>query len=180
MNAVERPLHQLRRPCRRFLLPPAIDSREKPPSRKCPLPQAGSIILNGRRDGAVHRVLSRASYPGLARPNSSIAGSSVRSRMNSSTKTGVWSSAYLFRAASERSWYRSPRNRRVPVWIGEVVDQHARCSASIRWKNRSISPAASPLSQFGRSRIGLCSPKTSWVPDAPQLGRRQQSGNRGR
>jgi len=44
-------------------------------------------------------------------PNSSIAGVSVRSRMNSSTNTGVCSSAYFFFAKSLRSWYRSPRKR---------------------------------------------------------------------
>lgn len=60
--------------------------RAKMPSRKWPLPQVGSMA-----------VVSRS-------PNVASAGSRVRSRMNSSTKTGVCKSAYVFLASSERSW----------------------------------------------------------------------------
>ncbi len=49
--------------------------RSNAPSRKWPLPQVGSISVVS------------------SRPKRSMAGSSVRSRMNDSTKSGVWSSA---------------------------------------------------------------------------------------
>ena len=67
--------------------------RSNAPSRKWPEPHVGSIIRKPSRG------------------RSFSAGSSVRSRMCSSTKTGVWSSAYVSFACCDRSWYRSPRNR---------------------------------------------------------------------
>ena len=66
-----------------------------------------------------------------------------------------------------------------PARVGEVVDERPGVG-SIRWKKRSRSLAASPLSQFGRSRIGLCSPNRSRVPGAPSSRRRSPAGNRGR
>jgi hypothetical protein len=53
----------------------AASSRRNAPSRKWPEPQVGSMSLTS------------------ARPNSSMAGPSVCSRMNFSTKSGVCSSA---------------------------------------------------------------------------------------
>ena len=49
------------------------------------------------------------------------------------------------------------------VRVGEVVDEHAGIRVDLLEKRDACSPAASPLSQLGRSRIGLCSPKTSFV-----------------
>ena len=54
------------------------------PSRKWPEPQAGSIVRTLEAELAT-------------------AGSRVRSRMNSSTNSGVCSSAYVLRACSDRS-----------------------------------------------------------------------------
>lgn len=64
----------------------------------------------GRREGGVGCHEGGGGEGSVSEPNSSTAGSSVRSRMNSSTNTGVWSSAYVLRACSDRPWYRSPRN----------------------------------------------------------------------
>ena len=63
-----------------------VSNRPNAPSRKWPEPQVGSIS----------EVSSRA--------YSASDGSSVRSRMNSSTNSGVWSSAYRLRASTDRSW----------------------------------------------------------------------------
>ncbi len=71
----------------------SANNRVKAPSRKWPDPQVGSMSVT----------------PSI--PNSSIAGLRVRSRMNSSMKSGVCNSAYVLRADSNKSWYRSPKNR---------------------------------------------------------------------
>ena len=83
--------------------------------------------------------------------------------MNSSTKTGVWSSAYLLACLFGEVLVEVAQEPRVPLRVGEVVDERARVRVDRLEEARSRSPAASPLSQFGRSRIGLCSPKTSFV-----------------
>ena len=101
------------------------NSRRNAPSRKWPEPQVGSI--------------SRTA----SRPNSSRAGVSVWSRMNSSTNSGVCNSAYFLRAASERSWYRSPRNRVSPPSTRKDR-RRPPISGSISRQNASSRAAPSP------------------------------------
>ena len=97
--------------------------RSNAPSRKWPDPQVGSIIRK----------------PSSGRSFS--AGSSVRSRMCSSTKTGVWSSAYVSFAYCDSSWYRSPRNR---------VDSDSSCRS---WMSAAVVGSVAPeLEQFRRPR----------------------------
>ena len=75
-DGIQRPLRDVARVARRLVrVPTHPPADRKPPSRKWPEPQVGSIIRTSRK------------------PNSRIAGVSVRSRMNSSTNSGVCSSA---------------------------------------------------------------------------------------
>ncbi len=72
------------------------------------LPLAG-IEARCRGMPLVQEPVERAEEEGSIRrrpsmPNSAIAGVRVRSRMNSSTNTGVWRRAYFFLAKSLRSW----------------------------------------------------------------------------
>ncbi|MGA5328476.1 helix-turn-helix domain-containing protein [Streptomyces griseoincarnatus] len=79
--------------------------------RRIPRPELVDAVDRevGGRGGGCHE--GGGGEGSVSEPNSSTAGSSVRSRMNSSTNTGAWSSAYVFRACSDRSWYRSSRKR---------------------------------------------------------------------
>ena len=91
--------------------------RRKAPSRKCPEPQAGSI----RRT--------------CSRPNSSRAGVSVWSRMNSSTNTGLCSRAYFLRVL-----------RQVLVQVTKErvspPDRKSRPRAPVSGRPRARTPAA--------------------------------------
>ena len=99
---------------------------EKPPNIKWPLPQVGSIMRT------------------FLKPNSWMAGLRVLSRMNSSTKSGVCSRAYFLRARSERSWYKSPKNRVSLLGTTNVLLRFP-VSGSTSCQNCNNSLAQSPL-----------------------------------
>ena len=71
------------------------------PSRKWPDPHAGSMVRSPRSGSPSG---SSGSSRTALRPNSSIAGSSVRSRMNSSTNSGGLQQGVHLAACSLSSW----------------------------------------------------------------------------
>jgi hypothetical protein len=132
--------------------PPATapSSRSNAPSRKWPDPQVGSIIRT------------------WSSPNVSIAGSSVRSRMNSSTNSG----SAAARRSSSRARTGPGRGRRgtgCPTRVGEVVDQPAvvvgrhHSSSSARARRRTDRTAAAGCARR-TARRWRRSPRTGRTP----------------
>jgi hypothetical protein len=77
------------------------------------------------------------------RPKTAMAGSRVRSRINSSTNSGVWRRAKRLRASSESSWYRSPKKR--VFHVGSVKSCTSSPVSGTTWRQKAIrSLAASP------------------------------------
>ena len=180
MNAVERPLHQHRGPRTGLLLPPAIDQPGKAAEQKVPAAAGGvdhleAVVGMQSSVGYEPRLVSRLGQPEFLdrRVECPVENELLDEdrRLEQRVQLPCLLGEVLIQVAQEAG---------IPGRVGEVVGQRPGVWVNPLEEAEQLSGriAAEPVRDDRGS--GCARRRRPWSPETPRVGRKQQSGNRGR